>query len=241
MARLPRFCPAGLPQHIIQRGNNRSVCFAADEDFSAYAHWLYEYSEKFNVAIHAWVFMTNHVHLLATPSSDNGISLMMQALGRRYVQYFNFTYQRSGTLWEGRYKSSTVDTEKYLLLCYRYIELNPVRANMVDDPADYVWSSYRCNALGVESSLCSPHDEYLALGKVAEERYRSYRELFKYQVDGELLDDVRNALNKGLALGGERFQDEVEALYGRRVKPAKMGRPKIKGKLYLPPHHFGIG
>jgi putative transposase len=225
MARLPRFCPAGLPQHIIQRGNNRGVFFAAEEDFSAYAHWLDEYAEKFNVAIHAWVFMTHHVHLLATPSSDNGISLMMQALGRRYVQYFNFTYRRSGTLWEGRYKSSTIDTEKYLLICYRYIELNAVRANRVNDPADYIWSSYRCNALGVESSLCSPHDDYLALGTSAEERQGSYRALCRYQIDGALLDDVRNAVNKGLALGSERFQDEVEMLYGRRVKPAKMGRP----------------
>jgi putative transposase len=157
MARLPRFCPAGLPQHIIQRGNNRNICFADDQDFAAYAHWLYECSMKFRVDIHAWVFMTNHVHLLATPSADNSISLMMQALGRRYVQYFNFTYQRSGTLWEGRYKSSIVDTEKYLLVCYRYIELNPVRANIVNDPVEYKWSSYRHNALGVNSIICTPH------------------------------------------------------------------------------------
>jgi putative transposase len=226
MARLPRFCPSGLPQHIIQRGNNRSICFADDQDFAAYAHWLYEYSIKFKVDIHAWVFMTNHVHLLATPSTDDGISLMMQALGRRYVQYFNFTYQRSGTLWEGRYKSSVVDTENYLLICYRYIELNPVRANMVDDPADYIWSSYRCNALGVETLLCTPHEEYVSLGKTADDRHKCYRELFSYHIDGELLSDVRDALNKGLALGSERFRDEVEVLYGRRVKPGKMGRPK---------------
>ncbi|MFT5117987.1 MAG: putative transposase [Kiritimatiellia bacterium] len=226
MARLPRFCPSGLPQHIIQRGNNRSICFADDQDFAAYAHWLCEYSIKFKVDIHAWVFMTNHVHLLATPSTDDGISLMMQALGRRYVQYFNFTYQRSGTLWEGRYKSSAVDTENYLLICYRYIELNPVRASMVNDPADYIWSSYRCNALGVESLLCTPHEEYVSLGKTADDRHQCYRELFSSHIDGELLSDVREALNKGLALGSERFRDEVEALYGRRVKPAKMGRPK---------------
>ena len=226
MARLPRFCPAGLPQHIIQRGNNRSICFASDEGCSAYAHWLREYAEKCEVLIHAWVFMTNHVHLLATPSTDSGISTMMQALGRRYVQYFNFTYRRSGTLWEGRYKSSAVDTEKYLLACYRYIELNPVRANMVADPSEYVWSSYRCNALGAESSLCSPHEQYRLLGENAEMRQYHYRELFKYQVDGQLLDDIRQAVNKGLALGDERFCDQVERLYGQRVKPAKMGRPK---------------
>ena len=226
MARLPRFCPSGLPQHIIQRGNNRSICFADNQDFAAYAHWLYEYAIKFKVDIHAWVFMTNHIHLLATPSTDDGISLMMQALGRRYVQYFNFTYQRSGTLWEGRYKSSVVDTENYLLICYRYIELNPVRASMVNDPADYIWSSYRCNALGVESLLCTPHEEYVSLGQTADDRHQCYRELFSSHIDGELLSDVREALNKGLALGSERFRDEVEVLYGRRVKPGKMGRPK---------------
>ncbi|ODS23232.1 transposase [Candidatus Endobugula sertula] len=230
MARLPRFCPAGLAQHIVQRGNNRSVCFASKEDFAAYAHWLDKYSTKFKVAIHAWVFMTNHVHLLATPSTDDGIQLMMQSLGRRYVQYFNFAYRRSGTLWEGRYKSSLVDTENYLLVCYRYIELNPVRATMVDDPADYSWSSYRCNALGVGSSLCTPHDNYLSLGKAEAERLYNYRELFKSRLDGPLVDDIRNALNKGLALGSGRFCDEVEVLYGQRVKPAKMGRPKKRNE-----------
>jgi putative transposase len=226
MSRLPRFCPAGLPQHIIQRGNNRSICFASDEDFAAYAHWLHEYSVKFYVDIHAWVFMTNHVHLLATPSTDNGIALMMQALGRRYVQYFNFTYQRSGSLWEGRYKSSTIDTERYLLVCYRYIELNLVRANMVDDPAGYKWSSYRCNALGVELSLCTPHGEYLCLGQTIDERQAYYRGLFSCHIEDKLLDDVRSALNKGLALGSEDFRDQVEMLYGQRVKPARMGRSK---------------
>jgi putative transposase len=226
MARLPRFCPSGLPQHIIQRGNNRNVCFADDQDFAAYAHWLYEYSMKFKFDIHAWVFMTNHVHLLATPSTDDGISLMMQALGRRYVKYFNFTYQRSGTLWEGRYKSSAVDTEKYLLICYRYIELNPVRAYMINDPADYIWSSYQHNALGVKSLICTPHEEYLSLGTTADDRYKYYRELCSYHIDSLLLTDIRKALNKGHALGNEKFKDEIEKLYGRRVKPAKMGRPK---------------
>ena len=225
MARLPRFCPSGLAQHIVQRGNNRDICFACDEDFSAYAHWLYEYAEKFEVAVHAWVFMTNHVHLLVTPTTDDGVSKMMQALGRRYVQYFNYTYQRSGTLWEGRYKSSAVDTEQYLLVCYRYIELNPVRAGMVADPADYIWSSYRCNAFGVESLLCSPHEQYLLLGYEAKERQYRYRELFKSHVDGQLLMDVREALNKELAFGSGYFCEQVERLYGRRVKSAVMGRP----------------
>ncbi len=168
MARLPRICPPSIPQHVIQRGNNRSICFTGDQDFSAYANWLLEYSREYNVAVHAWVFMTNHVHLLVTPANSSGLSSMMQALGRRYVRYFNYQYRRTGTLWEGRFKSSLVQSETYLLQCYRYIELNPVRANMVDDPSAYTWSSYHCNALGIESKLCTPHEEYLKLGKCKE-------------------------------------------------------------------------
>jgi putative transposase len=226
MARLPRLCPPGIPQHVIQRGNNRSICFASDEDFSAYAHWIKEYSQEYAVAVHAWVFMTNHVHLLVTPSNTRGVSAMMQALGRRYVRYFNHQYRRTGTLWEGRFKSGPVQSEKYLLQCYRYIELNPVRADMVNEPSAYAWSSYRCNGLGIESGLCTPHDEYLKLGKSQDNRLRAYRALFKAHVDGELLVQIRGSVNKGLALGSEHFKDEVERLYGRRVRPAKMGRPK---------------
>ena len=137
MARLPRICLPGIAQHVIQRGNNRQVCFGANDDFAAYAHWLEEYAEKYHVAVHAWVFMTNHVHLLVTPTTADGVSRLMQSLGRRYVRYFNHTYQRSGTLWEGRFKSCVVEDDSYLLLCQRYIELNPVRAGMVEHPADY--------------------------------------------------------------------------------------------------------
>ena len=146
MARLPRLCPIGIPQHIIQRGNNRQVCFASEDDFIAYVHWLTEYAKEFGVKVHAWVLMTNHVHLLATPMTEGGISKMMQALGRRYVRYFNYTYQRTGTLWEGRFKSCVISAEEYFFICQRYIELNPVRADMVAHPADYKWSSYRFHA-----------------------------------------------------------------------------------------------
>ena len=226
MARLKRVGPVGIPQHIIQRGNNRQVCFAAEQDMAVYANLLHEYSKKFSVFIHAWVFMTNHVHLLATPHSPEGVSKMMQAQGRRYVRYFNREYHRSGTLWEGRFKSSLVQSETYLLHCQRYIELNPVRANMVVDPADYTWSSYQHNALGKNIELCAPHEEYLRLGSTNQERQEVYRELFRYHVDGKLLEDIRTAANKGLALGGERFKTEIEQLHGRRVRAAKMGRPK---------------
>jgi len=226
MTRLPRFCPLGIPQHVIQRGNNRSICFASEQDFSLYANWLNDYSQKFEVAIHAWVFMTNHVHLLVTPFKAGGVSAMMQALGRRYVRYFNHTYRRTGTLWEGRFKSSLIQTEDYLLQCYRYIELNPVRANMVKDPSEYSWSSYRHNAFGIESALCTPHEEYLKLGEDRRKRLSAYRSLFKAHIDSELLEQIRCTINQGLALGNDRFKDEVEILYGRRVRPAKMGRPE---------------
>ncbi len=226
MARLPRLCPAEIPQHVIQRGNNKSICFAAEQDYSAYAHWLKEYSQKYRVAVHAWVFMTNHVHLLVTPEYNNGVSEMMQALGRRYVQYFNHQYQRSGTLWEGRFKSSLVQSERYLLHCYRYIELNPVRAGMVEDPSTYHWSSYSCNALGIDTELCTPHDEYLKLGDSKINRQIAYRVLFKSHIDSELLEQLRGSVNKGFALGNDRFKDEIEKHYGRRVRPASMGRPK---------------
>ena len=131
MPRQPRLCPPNIPQHIIQRGNNRQICFVANEDYAAYAHWLREYAGKSGVKIHAWVFMTSHVHLLVTPADEQAVSILMQNLGRHYVQYFNKVYKRSDTLWEGRFKSCLVQAADYLLQCYRYIEMNPVRAGMV--------------------------------------------------------------------------------------------------------------
>jgi len=150
MARLPRLYVPGCAHHIIQRGNNRQACFFDDLDYAFYLDKLKEASKKYRVSIHAFVLMTNHVHLLATPNDQYGISKMMQSLGRRYVGYVNATYQRTGTLWEGRYKSTLVDSEDYLLTVSRYIELNPVRADMVDHPAEYPWSSYRGNSMGKE-------------------------------------------------------------------------------------------
>ena len=225
MARLPRVELQGVPQHLIQRGNNRQVCFGSDEDFQAYIHWLKEYSEKFGVEVHAWVLMSNHVHLLCTPRKPKAISRMMQSVGRRYVQYFNYTYKRTGTLWEGRYKACLIQKESYLLQVYRYIELNPVRASMVEDPAEYGWSSYQINGLGKKSALCTPSDLYTALGANQKQRQEAYRDLFKYHVDGELLDDIRKAVNKGMALGNERFKEEIETLSARRVSEGKRGRP----------------
>ena len=218
-----------MPQHIIHRGNNRQVCFGSEEDFSNYAYLLSKYTDESEVSIHAWVFMTNHVHLLATPTQANGISSMMQALGRRYVRHFNYTYQRTGTLWEGRFKSCVVDAENYLLACMRYIELNPVRANMVSRPEEYRWSSYHANGVGKRIDLCTPHEVYSRLGKTKPTRTRSYRELFKYHLDKDELAQVRNAINQAMALGSDRFKQEIEQLSGRRVTSLRRG-PKPKSK-----------
>ena len=226
MARALRVSPIGIPQHIIQRGNNRQVCFADQADMKAYLSWLAEYSQKYGVEIHAWVLMTNHVHLLCTPKADGAISSMMQALGRKYVRYFNYTYGRTGTLWEGRYKSCLVQDSDYLLAVYRYIELNPVRAGMVDDPAEYIWSSYSCNALGSMSNLHTPHSLYISLANNESLRQKNYRSLFTYHLDGQLLNKIRSTVNKGLALGDGRFVEQLERLTNQRLSPAKRGRPK---------------
>lgn len=225
MARPPRLCPSGLPQHIVQRGNNKQICFASTMDFATYSNYLRETSERYGVLVHAWVFMSNHVHLLVTPAKSNSTSRMMQTLGRKYVDYFNTAYGRSGTLWEGRFKSCLVQTTDYLLQCYRYIELNPVRAGMVGDPGEYPWSSYRCNALGSKSTLLSPHTEYLQLARDEPERQRRYRELFKDELKPELLNAVRTATNRNVVFGNDKFRSEIEAALQCRLHPVKRGRP----------------
>lgn len=233
MPRRARLCPPAISQHIIQRGNNRQICFGSDEDCAAYAHWLCEAAKKYGVKLHAWVFMTNHVHLLATPADEYGISQMMQTLGRHYVRYYNKTWRRSGTLWEGRFKSCLVQSAEYLLHCYRYIELNPVRANMVEDPADYVWSSHRINALGLESSLCTPHPEYLKLGETDNERLKNYRKLFAVHLEPALLKEIRDSVNTGLVLGTERFKDELAANLQRKVRLEAAGRKRSTMEMLL--------
>lgn len=180
------------------------------------------------MAIHAWVLMTNHIHLLCTPTTDNGISKMMQSLGRMYVSYFNHQYNRTGTLWKGRYKSSIIQSQKYLLSVYRYIELNPVRAGMVKSPNEYSWSSYNHNALGIENNLIIPHDEYLSLGETKKARQIAYIELFGSEIEGRLLTNIRQAASKGLALGNEDFIQQIESLTNVRVSSRKAGRPRKK-------------
>ena len=223
MARLPRFDLPGQPQHIIQRGNNRSVIFVADEDYLFYLENLNAACQKYACDLHAYVLMTNHVHLLITPHHTGAIGKVMQMLGRYYVQYFNRQYQRTGTLWEGRYKATLLDSDQYLLVCSRYIELNPVRAGMVSHPSDYPWSSYAFNALGQENVLLTPHPLYLALGRDETKRQDVYRALFEHHVPGSVLKEIREATNKAWVLGGGRFQEEVESLLQRQAKPKPRG------------------
>lgn len=205
MARKPCINLPGMPYHVIQRGNNRQVCFFAEEDYRFYLECLKEALDKYHCDCHAYVLMINHVHLLLTPETSEGISRVMQSVGRRYVQYINYTYRRTGTLWEGRFKSSLVDADNYLLTCQRYIELNPVRADMVNSPDEYKWSSYRYNAFGKEDALLTEHVNYLLLGKTDVERHKQYRELFRYQLDNKTLHEIRETLNTSTVLGNDYF------------------------------------
>ena len=227
MPRLKRFCPIGVPVHIIQRGNNRNRCFVSDDDMANYSRHLDEASSRYQVDIHAWVLMTNHVHLLVTPNLHEGVSNMMQYIGRYYVRYFNTKYSRTGTLWEGRFKSCLVEQEDYFLVCQRYIELNPIRADMVDDPADYRWSSYRANALGLDPNIRQPHEIYLSLGNSDRKRQAAYRSLFDGEIKRELINEIRFSSNKGLVLGSDKFKDKIEVLGGQRTRPPKRG-PKAQ-------------
>lgn len=223
MARQPRFVLPGQPQHVIQRGNNRQVIFAAEADYRFYLDKLSQACERFGCQIHAYVLMTNHVHLLMTPLTEISISKVMQSLGRYYVQYFNYQYQRTGTLWEGRYKACLIDAEAYLLTCYRYIELNPVRAGMVEHPGDYRWSSYGCNANGVKDDRIVPHDLYVRLGPNATGRCQAYRSLFKLALDPATVDNIRENTNKAWVLGNERFRQQIENLLERQAAPKPRG------------------
>lgn len=226
MPRRPRIKLADIPQHLVQRGVNREPCFFADEDYHCYLHWLEEAAADWRCAIHAYVLMTNHVHLLITPQTPDGPAKLMQSVGRRYVQYINRVYRRSGTLWEGRFKSSAIQTEAYLLLCQRYIELNPVRAGMVSDPAQYRWSSYRHNGLGQADQRLTPHPLYVALGREEEARLESYRELFRSELDDEVIRDIRMALVQGQAIGSEKFKDAISSATGIKRMHSKRGRPE---------------
>ena len=231
MPRLPRLNLAGVPQHVVQRGNNGQVSFFMEQDYAVYLDKLKEYAKKYKVDVHAFVLMTNHVHLLMTPQTEKGVSQLMQSLGRYYVRYINQTHNRTGTLWEGRYKSTLVDSEQYLFLVSRYIELNPVRAAMVEHPAEYPWSSYHTNALDKDIEVVTPHILYRQLGKTTAERRDAYQSLFRHQIPEFSLKEIREATNKAWVLGSERFQRQIEAQTNRRAAPMQRGGDR-KSKIY---------
>ena len=225
MPRRARLVIPGIPLHIIQRGNNRSVCFYTGADYQRYLETFAMQAVKYGCRIHAYCLMTNHVHLLVTPERADSAALMMKHLGQRYVQYINRNYRRSGTLWEGRFRSCLAQDDRYVLACYRYIELNPVRAGMVAHPGEYRWSSFSVNGQGMHNPLISPHPEYSALAWSNDERCRRYRALFKRHMEAALLDEIRNATNGNYVLGNERFKREIAVMLQRRVVPHKAGRP----------------
>jgi len=231
MARLPRIDLPGIAQHIVQRGNDRQPCFARPDDYAGYLCELAQAAIKHDCAIHAYVLMTNHVHLLATPHQPGAISRMMQAIGRRYVACFNARYRRTGTLWEGRFKAALVGSTRYALACYRYIELNPVRARMATSPGGYSWASHGHNALGLNQAFITPHAAYRALGDSDQARREAYRALFAKALSVEDIDEIRRYTQQQRVYGSEKLQRQVEALTQRAAVPRPRGRPRTDPSL----------
>lgn len=218
---------SGIPVHVIQRGNNRQRCFYQAQDRDFYLFHLARLAGKAGCVLHAFCLMTNHVHLLLTANSVEGCGNLMKDLGQLHTQYVNRNYGRTGSLWEGRFRSCLVQAEDYLLACYRYIEMNPVRGSLVSYPAQHPWSSYGANAEGLESALVTPHDEYLRLGSSCLERAERYRELIAETLDAQRVDEIRTATNGNFALGGKAFSQQVSAALGRRAERGSPGRPRL--------------
>jgi putative transposase len=206
-----------MPIHIIQRGNNRNTCFFNSGDYQVYLGMLAESAKAAGCRLHAYVLMTNHIHVLATPESTSSPAVMMKSVGERYTQYANRRYERSGTLWQGRYRSCLVDSERYFLICQRYIELNPVRARMVGHPADYEWSSYRNNAHGQTRELITPHEIYVGLGTDDLTRQKNYRALFEAAIPETVLQQMRSATNGNGAFGDDAFVGRIGQVLGRNL------------------------
>ncbi len=229
MPRKPRFFLPNVPVHMIIRGNNRQPVFVEDEDYLAYRHWMKEGGNICNCQIYAYVLMTNHIHVLLSADKPSHISKFSQSVGRKYVPYFNHKYGKSGTLWEGRFKASSIDSEDYLLACYRYIEMNPVRAGMVSGCKHYLWSSHLANAYGEQDELLTPHPLYLRLGGTKKVRQMRYQDLFREEIDSTLLYEIRHSAQTGTPLGKKKFKDEIEALLQVKIGYSRQGRPrKIK-------------
>ena len=224
MARRKRYILKNQPLHVIQRGNNRQAIFFAPDDYAQYLVWLNEAAGKYGLAIHAYVLMTNHVHLLAVPAAEDSLPRTMQSLGRRYVRRINRCNARTGTLWEGRYRAAPVDSDAYFFDCCRYIELNPVRARLVARPGDWLWSSYRAHASGAADPVVADHPLYRALGGTAAERQKEYRLRFRKPSDGEFVSELRQATNGGWPVGSDRFKREIAKALKCRVAPLPAGR-----------------
>jgi putative transposase len=225
MARLPRLTVPGYPHHIIQRGNNRQPIFAASSDYECLLSMLEDNARKMGVAIHGYVLMSNHFHLLATPGSAESIPQMMQAVGRRYVRYFNQRQGRTGTLWEGRYRSTLIQTERYLLACMVYIDLNPVRAGLVSDPGGYPWSSHGHYVGLRRDRLITPHALYWELGNTPFARDAAYAELVRSGVTAEQQQALTDSALRGWALGEADYVADLQRRTDRRVSKTRAGRP----------------
>ena len=226
MPRQLRYFIPNIPQHVITRGVDHNAVFFQHQDYALYLKALREASTEYNCLVHAYVLMTNHVHLLVTPVHERSLPLMMQAMGRNYVQRLNARYERTGTLWEGRYKASVVQHERYFLACQRYIELNPVRACIVASPGEYRYSSYGHHALGIADPLLSSHPCYESLHVDPTARRQAYRKLFHDSFTEEMLTEIRQRTNACSVIGDSQFKDQIEAMLGRAVPTGKRGRPR---------------
>ena len=225
MARLPRLTVAAYPHHVIQRGNDRQAIVRDDVDRERLLALWQEHAQTFKVAIHAWVIMDNHFHLLLTPQTDEGLPQMMQAVGRAYVRYFNLRHQRTGTLWEGRYRSNLIESERYLLACMVYIDLNPVRASMVSQPGDFKWSSHRHCIGQVSDKWVTPHALFWGLGNTPFAREAAYAALVQTGLASSEKDQLTRSALSGWALGSADFVGHLQLSTTRRLMPAKAGRP----------------
>lgn len=226
MPRKPRFYQAGIPAHVYQRGHNKSPVFFDDLDYLEFLRILKKTADELDCAVHAYVLMTNHVHFLLTPSDGRGISRLFQALGREYTQHINRKYGRCGSLWQGRHKGCVIESVGYFLLCMQYIEMNPVRAKMIDHPAKYRWSSFAANALGERNSILHCHEEYLSLGNSTRVRQQAYRKFFEMEIDEDESELIQQALHSGTPVGSEKFRQDIEKITGNKAGHYRRGRPR---------------
>lgn len=228
MARKPRINLKGYPQYIMQRGHNRLPCFFGTEDYQFFLQCLEKSAAQYQCDLHTYALLENEVHLIVTPHIEGGVSQMMQSLGRRYVQYINHRYARSGTLWEGRYKSSLIDSSAYLITCSRYIEALPIDVGLAEAPENYSWSSFRHHALAEENLLLTPHQLFLELGDTDKERARAYRDFLGFELDPGIKKHIAETLSMEMVLGGDMFKYRIQAMLNRPVRPKKRGRPPKK-------------